>query len=310
MAYVAALGVYASEGRKRNGTVSVGNQSDANRIDVRAGLRAFDAVKEEATLRLEFEPRGAFSAEDGFATAFDMRILVNASSGRQEYEFIKNKRINPIEFSVNTGGGDVSRYPFDQYQATFEILITASREDIADAESEAGDTTPDEPGPAVVETVTRVPVDTYAEFDPYLAGWSVAGQAGNVAIPGYTAFTADFARTATAIYFACFIVGATFLIGLGILAIALAVSVRGRQVELPMISLGVIVLFALPALRNFLPGQPPIGMLLDFLAFFWAQAIVAISVLILTVTWLVRENGYPRRWGGKPYPPEDVPENS
>jgi nitric oxide reductase large subunit len=38
-------------------------------------------------------------------------------------------------------------------------------------------------------------------------------------------------------------------------------------------------LFALAGYRNTAPGQPPIGCLLDYTVFLWAEAIVAFSVV-------------------------------
>lgn len=308
--YAAVLGIYQSENENRQNLVQISHAKNPAHMNAKATIRSVDPAKEEATIRIEFDPQGGFRAEDGFASAYDVRVLVNANSGKQEYEFLKDKRINPIEFTVNTSGGNVSEYPFDKYSTPVEMIVTASKKDLEEAEASNGDEespAPPTQSPAADGTtsVTQVPVESNLYFDGTLAGWSVSAEAERVAIPGYVAFSADMKRASTAIYFACFINAAIVVIAIGVLLIALSVAVRGRQVELPMITLGVIVLFALPALRNFLPGQPPIGTLLDFVAFFWAQAIVAISVVILTFCFLSRENGYPRSWGGKPYPPDD-----
>jgi hypothetical protein len=48
------------------------------------------------------------------------------------------------------------------------------------------------------------------------------------------------------------------------------------------------MLFALPAVRNLQPGVPPLGGLSDFLSFFWAESLVAISLPILFFVWLTR----------------------
>ena len=43
-----------------------------------------------------------------------------------------------------------------------------------------------------------------------------------------------------------------------------------KSAELPMIAITVSLLFALPSLRNTLPGVPPLGCTLDVVSFFWA----------------------------------------
>ena len=48
------------------------------------------------------------------------------------------------------------------------------------------------------------------------------------------------------------------------------------------------MIFALVAFRNAAPGSPPIGTFLDFRAFFPAVALVALSLVALVATFLVR----------------------
>ncbi len=48
------------------------------------------------------------------------------------------------------------------------------------------------------------------------------------------------------------------------------------------------LLFALPPLRNAMPSAPPIGSLSDFMAFFWAEGIVALSLATVVFAWLRR----------------------
>ena len=60
-------------------------------------------------------------------------------------------------------------------------------------------------------------------------------------------------------------------------------EVRGRAVAFLA-----ALLFAFPTVRNNLPGNPPIGSLNDFLAFFWTEGIVALALIAILVTWCVR----------------------
>jgi hypothetical protein len=47
------------------------------------------------------------------------------------------------------------------------------------------------------------------------------------------------------------------------------------------------VLFALPTLRNGLPGRPRYGVLVDWAAFYWAIAIVALGLTLALIVWNV-----------------------
>jgi hypothetical protein len=49
------------------------------------------------------------------------------------------------------------------------------------------------------------------------------------------------------------------------------------------------LLFAFPAIRNAQPFTPPMGVLSDYLGFFWAESLVAISLIIKLNIWLSRK---------------------
>ncbi len=95
-------------------------------------------------------------------------------------------------------------------------------------------------------------------------------------------------RSATIVAFAIFIMILKWLLALGALFVMLSVTVRGRKVELAMFSWLAALLFALPPLRNVMPAVPPLGTLSDFLSFFWAEGIVALSLALIVFTWLRR----------------------
>jgi hypothetical protein len=52
-------------------------------------------------------------------------------------------------------------------------------------------------------------------------------------------------------------------------------------------ALGAIV-FALPAMRNALPGAPPIGVRADVLVFFWAELGAVIALCLFIAAWVRR----------------------
>lgn len=64
------------------------------------------------------------------------------------------------------------------------------------------------------------------------------------------------------------------------------VDAAGRELTLR-------VLVALAAFRNTAPGSPPIGSILDYAAFLWAEAIIAVCVIV-TVLSGNRVEGSPR----------------
>jgi hypothetical protein len=55
-----------------------------------------------------------------------------------------------------------------------------------------------------------------------------------------------------------------------------------------MFSFTAALLFAFAAVRNAQPGTPPIGTYSDFMSFLWAEVIIALCLIILVFTWVMR----------------------
>ena len=62
---------------------------------------------------------------------------------------------------------------------------------------------------------------------------------------------------------------------------------RRRKFETAAVAFLAALLFAFPTVRNNLPGNPPIGSLNDFLAFFWTEGIVALALVALLIAFCV-----------------------
>src|SRR5205814_922843 len=63
---------------------------------------------------------------------------------------------------------------------------------------------------------------------------------------------------------------------------------RRRRFEEGFTGFLAVLLFAFPTVRNSLPGIPPVGVLLDYAAFFWAEALVALALIVLITGWTLR----------------------
>lgn len=50
-----------------------------------------------------------------------------------------------------------------------------------------------------------------------------------------------------------------------------------------------VLIFAMLPLRNAMPGAPPIGVLADYMSFFWAQAVIAATLIAVVLTWVFRK---------------------
>ncbi len=101
-------------------------------------------------------------------------------------------------------------------------------------------------------------------------------------------FTIGVSRTISTRIFALLIAGL-----LGAIALIALIAVRNvasgrRAQDLSMTDWFAALLFAIVPLRLALPGSPPIGVWLDVLVFFWAVAVVMLSLLWWIKIWIDR----------------------
>jgi hypothetical protein len=89
-------------------------------------------------------------------------------------------------------------------------------------------------------------------------------------------------RTGAASFFGLAIYAAMLVMMVCALIIGSLVFIGIRQIEATLVSALGAIIFALPAVRNALPGAPPLGVRADILIFFWAElgAIIALCLFI------------------------------
>lgn len=69
------------------------------------------------------------------------------------------------------------------------------------------------------------------------------------------------------------------------LTISSLVFLGVRRIEVTLIGALGAMIFALPALRNALPGAPPLGVRADILIFFWAELGAVIALCLFISAW-------------------------
>lgn len=61
-------------------------------------------------------------------------------------------------------------------------------------------------------------------------------------------------------------------------------TTRTKGLVWPALAWMAATLFALSAFRNTAPGTPPIGCVLDWFAFLWAETIIALCLITVVIT--------------------------
>lgn len=313
VAVIVVLNIYKQEGERRSATISEEGEKDPNHIEVFVKLLAIDPTKGDITARLEFVPQGTYDKEETGVLVRPLKLYVNSATGKQEHDFPKDKRMNPVDVTISMFDGLVTDYPFDKHQAFLEMYFTdaAPRPAASDNTSAAPaspSASPDPtggaaPAPTPAAQDTSAPAATAGQdadeaddedvsmavdFYGSIPGMKIAAQKSKESTDDYVGIDMTVSRSSTVIFFSLFISFLMWGAAIGVLLLVLSVLLRGRKIEVGMFSFLSALLFAMVAVRNSQPGVPPIGTFSDFISFFWAEVILALCLMTILFTWLLR----------------------
>jgi hypothetical protein len=268
-AYALVLCAFKNESENRAAALSPNEKLGNDRIDASARIVTADPVKGDISVRLTFTPHGSLLSADGVTLSRDLLLDVSSATGKHAYEFKKGKRMDPVEAIVEIFEGEPMDYPFDRHEAQLSFYF--------------------EPAGAATDADKSIPVAT--ELYGSVSGLRIVADYAKEHADDHVVIDLDISRAPTAIFFSVFIMAAMWSLALGVVFLVFRVLAGHRKIEISMFSFLGALLFAFPALRNSQPGTPPIGTLSDFLAFFWAEVIIALSLLSVVLTWLIRGPG-------------------
>ena len=304
IALVMVLNIYKSEGEKRSASLSDLGQKDPNHIEVDATLLSVDANKGDMVVRLEFLPKGEFTKDDSDTLARDVKLFTNGANGKQETDFAKGKRMNPIEVTVSMFDGEVMDYPFDAHRGFLEMYFAPGKDEkkSAEAPKPAATATP-VPTPVADSDEAKKPAEKKAEaeekdddevaigvdFEGSLPGYKIGAAKSKQSTNDYVGIDITVARASTTKFFSLFVMVMMWGLTIAVLLLTLSVVLRGRKVEVSMFSFTAALLFAFSTVRNAQPGTPPVGTYSDFISFFWAEVIIALCLVALVFTWVLRK---------------------
>jgi len=311
------LRAYKDEGDKRSADISDAGEKDPNHIEAFVKILAVDAVKGDVSARVEFIPHGSFAKEDG-TLARNLKLNVNSATGKQEHEFPKDKRMNPVEVVISLYDGQVTDYPFDNHLAFLELYFnppTPEKKPSEGSSSKSPATPPasadaEKTPPATAATPAPTEEGTQAKSEPKkeadkeesddeivpisvdlygsIPGLKIEAAKSKDSDADYVGIDMKIARSSTVKFFSLFIMFLMWGVTIGVMMLVSSILLRGRKIEIGMFSFLAALLFALIAVRNSQPGVPPIGTYSDFISFFWAEVILALCLLTLVFTWLLR----------------------
>ena len=241
-------------------------QKNAGQMEIgyeaRAQITSVDPIRGTLTMRVALTPGGLWVDEYGCPNA-DCTVSINGAAGKSSVVLKKGEVVSPIEVVLSLSESPI-RYPHDAHEAELDFAVSWQ----------------DEQG-----SWLSAPIRFH--LNKAIPGYRVGCNEKVKARGCHVLATLDVIRSRSVIIFSSFLMTLIGLLGISALALALAV-VGGRKVELPMLAFLATQMFALLPLRNAMPDIPPIGVLSDYMAFFWSETLTALALLSILFTWLHR----------------------
>ncbi|MGY0235957.1 DUF4436 family protein [Longispora urticae] len=259
---VAGLGLWLQVGERLaiDTRYAAGEDTAPDRVDIDASIQRVDAAGRELILRVLVTPRGRLAESGGLSPADDL-VLQTSSSVRGDLTYRAHTRITTVDLPVALTGGAITDYPFDRYRTSIEFAGRQGGHDVP---------------------VRMTLSNNDALFTPTVR----TGEEG-----GVPEFVVDVDRSGSVLIFAVLMMAAMWTLAVAVVIGTWFLVTRHRGLVWPALGWMAATLFALAAFRNTAPGSPPIGSLLDYLAFLWVETIIAVCVLVTVVAGARAEPG-------------------
>ncbi|WP_328429296.1 DUF4436 family protein [Streptomyces sp. NBC_00443] len=239
--------------RNANDTVHTVGSRTADRVDVEATVQSVDAAARELVLRVRVTPHGALGEEEGTAPVADLNLQTSVAT-LSDLLFEAHERLAPKDVQVAITGGSISDYPFDTYETDIEFWALMGGKQVPVRMLFSNN--------ATLFSISATPPPSVQE-----------------AVLGLR-----LARSGSLLAFAVFMMVVMWALAGSVLIGAWYLTTRGESLVWPALSWMAATLFALAAFRNTAPGSPPIGCVLDWFAFLWAETIIALCLIAVVVT--------------------------
>lgn len=265
VAYVLAFATLKSNGVFEAQTFAAAT-AGGEPLDAFLEVTAVDAVRQSMELRFDVAT-GAGSHGKRYFGRLDRDVDLRVSDGEAEQDF-RLRRGEPLSSSVFFAGlhGSVSRYPFDGYSASIFISATAL--------------------PAV-SAGKAIPVSV-AVWEG-LPDWLLSvKQAPSSGLARELRLTFDMHRPAALVTFSCVIYGLMVFIAVCAITIGALTFIGVRRIEVTFVGALTGMVFALPILRNALPGEPPLGVRADIFVLLWTQIATIVGLSLCVGAWVQR----------------------
>jgi len=224
----------------------------------------FDARTNTMSVRLRSDVLDSALLDDGVRLNQGVRITVNGADGSHEFRFPQGEPIGNIEVDLGTSG-EIYAYPFDSHEGFIALLVETYQRGTG----------------GINETTGQLSASL--AMAGAVGGWDISADLTEIAGLPVADLTLTRCFSNRAFAFVLVLVAATVVV-LALTASLLTVTNR-RRFEVALLTWNGAILFALPLLRTYLPGSPPIGAALDIYLYLWTFVIAVASLVLMLISW-------------------------
>jgi Domain of unknown function (DUF4436) len=316
VAYFAILSFFQDSTTKRGDYFAVLNgvpQGSSDYMAITGAVTEIDPLKRELKIRLDFSPEGSLALTNSFAPGTDFKLIINNIAAK-EFTLKKGELISAIDISLPLSAGlnenrdpkkpltaaekqriveaQPSSYPYDKYFSGLVIYVVEVPKD-----GESVNLVEPNGFPLYFTLINQLPNykleivregKTAAERTEETQLQDALAEKGAILLP------LQVERSVNIIFYFWFVMIIMALISLTAFGVALTAALFphtfeiGTRLDYDIFAYMAALLFAFPALRETMPETPRLGAFGDFLVFFWAEGLIAVSLVIAVITWLVR----------------------
>ena len=252
---------YLTDQDRRELNITLRSTASPNQVDVAATILRVDPSTRQAQVRVQVTAEGTVADPDLPGVPAKELELFTSSAARGTLTYPAQTPPSEQTINVPLTSGWPTDYPQDRYTLTLAFSARGGGQD--------------------------VPVDLIAAS--YDSLFELAAPEADDSEPSTAILNLTARHTRGSWLLAWFLIVAAWALAL-VVAGAAWVLVSGRRgLVWPAFGWMAATLFALVSLRNAAPGAPPIGSLIDYMSFFWAELIVAASLVAAVFRGLLVE---------------------
>jgi Domain of unknown function (DUF4436) len=225
---------------------------------------SIDAFNDTMQMRVSLAPNGTLYGDRLAPTERRLRLVITHDKAVEEIKVEPNLRPPTTSFQIDLNEGSVADYPLDSYHADLRVQL------LEDAI------------PAVDQSKPLAAKVTVWEG---ALGFHLRSAEHAASVPGEVKLNIEIRRGGAFILFALAAYGAMVVLGCCALAIGLITFIDARRAEATLIGAIAAIAFAMPVLRNALPGAPPLGVRADMFVFLWTEVAAVIGLALVTLDW-------------------------